>query len=105
MSKKIDKKMQKHWNIYNAEIDKLAEEVFERQVKPYLQKHHLHFLAGNGTYYIYKTGGNPDRINPDIDIWPEDLPKWLYEILEQEIEGMSGNSLGTIMPDYHPSEE
>lgn len=98
MNKEINDKLEKKWQEYNADVDYIALTVFHKQVKPYLQKHNYHFLAGNGTYFIWEMVDNKNVAkDPDID-----LPKWLYDILEQEIPGMYANSLGTIMPDYHP---
>lgn len=92
-----DKRLQKAWNDYNEIVNGVAKDLFNQKILPYLKKHNYYFISGNGTFYIGSL-----KTNYDVDI--DKLPKKIYGILQMEVEGMYGNCLGSLMPDYNPHE-
>jgi len=86
MGKQIDAA----WAVYQQEIEHIADHMMTTRLNPYFKKHNIVFLSAMGSYYLSRDG---------ICVNPESLPKWLQNILDREIPGMSGYSLGTMMDD------
>lgn len=76
---------------YEKAVDAYAEMMQEKYVLPYLKRKGLHFMAGNGLWYI---GKGDNYIDPD------DLPSRVREVLWMEVPGYPANDLGSLMPDY-----
>jgi len=84
------------WDQYYELIQKLANQEFRLHILPWLHKNHYYFLAGNGTWYVFKeVPGEKEE-----SIFEDKIPKEILDILQQEVEGMPSNSLGSLMPDY-----
>ena len=104
---KYEKLVNSRWESYNHDIDMIAREAFHRVIRPYMEKYHLVFLSGNGTYYVGYTDKTPKwyieenegyyRGSIDID----NLPDKMRNILAIPMPGMSVD-LGAIMPEYDP---
>jgi hypothetical protein len=50
---KIDKQLLDETAKFESAIEKIALQVFNTKIRPYLDKHNLTFLSGNGTWYVY----------------------------------------------------
>lgn len=88
--------LERQFKKYAEQVDLIATHEFNRLVKPYLIKHGYSFFVGMGTYLI---------LNGSIQIDSDDLPKTIQDILNTEIPGMPGNSLGSLMPEYDHKKE
>jgi hypothetical protein len=90
--------LEKEFNKYCQIVELYAEEKFNNIIKPFLIKNNYKFVSGNGTFYIYYD--DPDNplglSSADID----KLPGKIYNVLEEEIPGMRGISLGAYMPNF-----
>lgn len=88
----IESIIDKHWNTYSDHIDRLATQVFNIVVRPWLKDNEYIFVAGNGDYFVWDKDG--------LRIEEENIPQHILDVLNIEISGMKTESLGTIMPNY-----
>jgi len=102
-----EKHIQNMFEKYSNEVFAYAEEVFNEKITPYLDKYHLNFIAGNGTFWMGYTDETPKwfitKYFSGAGAWSIDIDKIdsrIRQVLQSEIEGMPGNDLGSIMPSY-----
>ena len=90
------------WVLYTDTVDAIAEEVFERTVRPFCERRKLRFIAGNGDWWVSPLGSRTHW-------YPEDFledEEWqaVVKLLSIYIPGMPGNDLGSLMPIFVNSE-
>jgi hypothetical protein len=89
----LDKELEKLAEAYRQQIIKLANKVFEKDIKPYLVENKLSMVSGNGDYWISR------RVNGEPEILDaEDLPQHIRTILDTYVDRNS--SLGEWMPQF-----
>jgi isoleucyl-tRNA synthetase len=91
------------------EIENYIISVFNSQIKPWLQKYHLTFVAGMGDYYIEYTDQTPKWFvqkykdtywmnQPKID--KDLIDSRIRNILESSSDALNGYAIGSWMPSY-----
>lgn len=92
----------KYYQNYESSIEKLANSAFNTVILPWLKKHNYCMLVGNGTYYIYyMKNGRDVMIDANMK---DDMPEYIREVLQLEVEHRGNGDLGCWMPDYNPKE-
>ena len=93
------RRLDKLWERYQTQVYEYCKEQFEEYVKPYCVRHSCRFNTGNGTFYLSNWG---KLWNDELDevIAEEEHP--LFDILCEDIPGMPGNNVGSLMPEYNP---
>ena len=98
MFKAYEKRINKAYEAYTSEIERIAEEARQNILIPYLDRMGYTFLTGNGTYTIF----NPkDRSNVFNDVDLDKLPKRIKNILQLEVNHWGMSELALWMRDYH----
>lgn len=96
---RLEWRLKKLEDNYATAIYAIAKEEFDRVVKPYCIQKGCDFASGNGAYFFSRDEiGVAGRLVV-IDL-NDKLPKYVRQIVDQEIPNWPSNSLGTVMPSF-----
>lgn len=70
---------QKRCDAIHAEIDIIAEEIFEKYIKPFCDKYGYAFDSGMGSWSVYSRGKDLDEAA---------LPRWFRDLLNWDVDGL-----------------
>ena len=92
MTEEEKRYLEKLFEAYCMFVDGFAEVMQRKYVLPYLEKHHLKFMSGNGDYWMVRQDGT------EVD--PDTLPKEIQEVLDLQVPGLKAHFLGDLMPEH-----
>jgi len=102
LTKKYKDKLEFDSMCFTHSIEATATMAFVEVILPWLKKNNYHMLVGNGTYYIfYMKNGRDVMVDPNFK---DDMPEYIREVLQLEVEHHGNPDLGCWMPDYNPED-
>lgn len=100
----IQSELEKIWQEYFAKVRALAAQAKVDHVDPYCRENDMHFLAGNADWHVLPNNVPSHEAISSDSSFKFDEPKDedqanLIELLELEVNGFGGETLGCLMFD------